>query len=307
MADMPVIRCDWDLAARPEWEGLLARAGRCGLQQAWAYGEALAEGGLAVHRLVAHDAAGRPLACAQFASRRILGLLPVGFLLRGPVWVQRAAAPPAEEAVLREVRSRFGRGLLVWAPEATLRPRGRRPVITGYSTGWLDLSHPIEALRRSLHGKWRNQLVRAERANLAIASEPPGPGLDWLLAANEAHRREIGYRGPSTAFLWRLAAAAARYGDLSCLVAREGGQPVAGILIVRHGAAATYEVGYAGSRGRSLRATYLLLWRAIELLHDAGVQSLDLGGLDTDRAPGVAGFKLGLQPELVIQAGTFLI
>ena len=179
-------------------------------------------------------------------------------------------------------------------------------MITGYSTGWVGIAEPLEAIRRRLHGKWRNQLVRAEAADLAVAVEPPGDGLTWLLAGNEAHRRRIGYRGPGTAFLSRLAGAAARGGDLFCLLARNEGAPVAGVMVVRHGAAATYEVGYADPRGRTLKATYGLLWRAIELLRAAGVRALDLGGLDTDRAPGVAGFKLGLAPEIVTLPGTFL-
>lgn len=299
------MRFEWDRVRRQAWESLLAGAPRSGLQQGWAYGEALAAGGIAVGRVVARAPGGRPLACAQVAHRVILGLVPTAFLLRGPV--RLTAEPGIDRALLSEVRSRFGRGLLIWAPEADAPPPGRRPVITGYSTGWVALEGALPEIRRRLHGKWRNQLVRAERAGLAVTVEGAGPGLDWLLAANEAHRRAVGYRGPSPAFLKRLAAAAALGGDLFCLVAREGGLPVAGVLVVRHGAAATYEVGYTNARGRNLRATHLLLWQAIERLRSAGVTALDLGGLDTDRAPGVAGFKLGLGAEVTTQAGTFLL
>ena len=77
-------------------------------------------------------------------------------------------------------------------------------------------------------------------------------------------------------------------------------------MIVRHGVAATYEVGYVSPRGRELRATHLLLWRAIAMLADKGTRWLDLGGVATDRAPGIARFKLGLGGELATLAGTFL-
>ncbi len=44
---------EWDGHARRSWEGHLALAGRSALQQGWAYGEALAAGGTAVHRVLA--------------------------------------------------------------------------------------------------------------------------------------------------------------------------------------------------------------------------------------------------------------
>jgi lipid II:glycine glycyltransferase (peptidoglycan interpeptide bridge formation enzyme) len=160
--------------------------------------------------------------------------------------------------------------------------------------------------RARLAGKWRNALAQAERRPLEIRAGS-AEEIRWLLDRNEAHRREVGYRGPSRAFLGRLARHATENGELLALLAREGGTPLAGILIVRHGASATYEVGYVSPRGRELRAKHLLLWRALGLLRDQGVRWLDLGGVATDRAPGIARFKLGLGGDVATLAGTFLV
>jgi lipid II:glycine glycyltransferase (peptidoglycan interpeptide bridge formation enzyme) len=91
------------------------------------------------------------------------------------------------------------------------------------------------------------------------------------------------------------------------LVAVDDSEPVAGVMLLRHGASATYEVGYASARGRALRATHLLLWRAAELLASRGVRWLDLGGVATDRSPGIARFKLGMGGTVATLPGTFLV
>lgn len=304
---MAEFRIEWDHVARRDWHKLLLQAPRCGLQQGWSYGEALRAGGVALRRLVARGPDGRPLACAQVAQRRLMGLVGTAFLLRGPVWLDRDVPTAAQEALIRQIRADLGRPILIWAPESTATPPGRRPVVTGYSTIWLDLAQPLVDLERRLDAKWRGHLRQARRGALEVARQGTGAGLDWLIAANEAYRRNVGYRGPAPLFLRRLAAAAETSGELFCLVARERGAPVAGILVLRHGAAATYEVGHTTPRGRELRAKFLLLWRAVELLAAQRVRWLDLGGIDTERARGVARFKLGLGGEVETLAGTFTV
>lgn len=302
----------WDGHTRRDWERHLALAGRSALQQGWAYGEALAAGGPRLHRLLARDVRdGRPLALAQLVERRLLPCLPVMFLLRGPAWLDPDAREAAEPALLEALGRRFGRSPLVWTPEVPgprERLHGRRPVVTAYSTGWVDLSADEAGLRRRLHQKWRNQLRRSEGNGLTVAEVDGGERLAWLLRENEGHRRRVGYEGFRPAFLAALAGTAAQGGDLLALVAsEEGAAPVAGVLMIRHGAAATYEVGHVAPRGRELLATHVLLWRAMLELKRRGVRWLDLGGLNTDKAPGIARFKLGLGAEVATLAGTYVL
>ena len=311
MARADDIAVEWDGHARRPWEACLAQAGRSALQQGWAYGEALAAGGTAVHRLIARDGRGRPLALAQLAERRLLRCRRVLFLLRGPAWIEPAARERAEPGLLRAIGARFGRPILVWTPELpgpVAELHGRRPFVTPYATGWIDLAPDEAGLRAGLRGKWRNQLRRAERADLRVAEVGGGATLAWLLRENEAHRRRVGYQGLRPPFLAALAAAADAGRDLLALVAWDDGPtPAAGVLLVRHGAAATYEVGFASARGRELSATHLLLWHALVESKRRGVRWLDLGGLNTDKAPGIARFKLGLGAEVVTLAGTFVL
>ena len=52
-----MIRLDWDVGTRADWQALLAGA-RCGLQQGWSYGEALRTGGVRVAAAILRDRAG---------------------------------------------------------------------------------------------------------------------------------------------------------------------------------------------------------------------------------------------------------
>lgn len=293
---------EWEGATPRQWHELL-QAARCGLQQGWSYGEALRASGVAVHRLVIRDEAGRALACAQIAERRLGGVWRAGFLLRGPVWL---GSSDIETALVAGIRRHLRGAPLVWAPECPTTGK-RRPIMTGYSTSWLQLGIGQGALLAACAADWRNALRRAERRGLTISADGRPDEVAWLLDRNEAYRRQVGYRGPSRTFLGHLAAAAAADGSLMVLVAHLAAEPVAGILIVRHGAAATYEVGYVSRSGRDRCATHLLLWHAVTTLAATGVRWLDLGGLTTDRTPGIARFKLGLGGEVATLPGTYLI
>lgn len=299
-----MITLAWDGVDRAGWQALLAEA-RSGLQQGWSYGEAVARGGTPVHRATIRDGAAT-VGCLQLVERRLFGRLPMGFLLRGPVWRDGEVPADAEAAVLAGVRARLGRGLLVWAPERPT-PLARRPLITGHGTAWLDLSPPPETLRRRLAADWRRSLKRAEAEPLLVRRLATAQAIGWLLDRNEAYRRQVRYRGPTRAFLGRLAQAAAEAEELLLFLAFERAEPVGGIMVVRHGASATYEVGYVAPRGRELRATHLLLWQALLALRQEGVRWLDLGGIATDRSPGIARFKLGLGGEPTALPGTFLV
>ena len=299
-----VVTLDWDVGLGA-WQELLG-ATRGGLQQGWSYGEALRAGGVPVHRALLRGADGAPMGALQVAQRRLAGPLGAAFLLRGPVWLRGHPDAGLERAVLAGVGARLRPAVLVWAPELP-SPLARRPIITGYGTGWLDLGPGAEAVRRGLAGDWRARLRQAEAGPLTVRRLSSAHAVHWLLDHNETYRRKVGYRGPSRRFLGQLAAAADAARELVLLLAFERAEPVAGIMILRHGASATYEVGHVTPRGRELRATHLLLWRAVEILIGLRVRWLDLGGIATDRSPGIARFKLGMGGEVATLPGTYLV
>ena len=121
--------------------------------------------------------------------------------------------------------------------------------------------------------------------------------IDWLLDRNEAIAARSAIVARRRPFLASIATAAHEARELLLLLAFERAEPVAGIMILRHGVSATYEVGYVSAgRPRAARHPPPALARDGALLRKRA-RWLDLGGIATDRSPGIARFKLGMGGE----------
>ncbi len=140
-----------------------------------------------------------------------------------------------------------------------------------------------------------------------------------LLGEHAQHRLEEGFGGPDARFYAAYAEAAkasrpqgALAGEDALLFWAHAGthqgrvRPIAGILVLRHGQAATYAMGWSNEAGRLVKAHYRLLWQAVLSLRELGVTDFDLGGVDTQRGAGVARFKLGLNGTVFTLAGSYL-
>ncbi len=304
----------WNTHTRDDWDRFIAAAGRSSLEQCWAYGEAVAaHHGLAVDRGVVMEGEA-PLAALQLFRRRVLGLATIVRLVRGPLWFERPRGREGEAAAYRAIRRRFSRWrreALIWMPElpdapqshALMRAAGTRRVVTGYSSAWLDLRPGEEAVRAALAGKWRNTLRAAERAKTVVRRASATRDLAPLMAHYDAFRRAKRFIGPPGGLITAFGAAAPD--DTIVLTARVGGDAIAGVVLLCHGASATYFVSWTSAEGRRRHAHNLLLWRGIVMLIARNTRWLDLGGLDTVSAPGVARFKLGLRPAVFTLAGTY--
>ena len=166
----------------------------------------------------------------------------------------------------------------------------------GYESVWLDLTPGEAELRAGLDRKWRNKLVQAERHNLVLEVDTAGRQLDWLLEHYLEDKTARHYRGPTPAFLRVLHGISTAQSPLVLLRALHGGRPVAGVLLVRHGRAATYQVGWNGEAGRAVRAHHFLLWQAALWMKQSGYTGFDLGGIN-DTTHGIAQFKTGMGGE----------
>jgi hypothetical protein len=324
MADLPHtgFRLDWDTGESrhaDRWERLLARAGKSSLEQSWAYGAAMeAVSRRRVRRGVLFDDAG-PLAALQAFERPVPVLGTLVQIMRGPVWLRADVTARDVADGMKLIRAAWGlrrREIVIWMPElpdapdsdAAMRGLGARRMVTGYSSAWIDLRRDEDALRTGLRGKWRNMLKAAEASRLRVEISTGGDtaALDWLLSEYEPFRRKARFTGPDARLIRALAESAPRQSRPMVIQAYDRRRPVAGILVLRHGNAATYSVGWTGPLGRTQRAHHLLLWRALPALRQAGVEWFDLGGLFAADAPGVARFKLGMGGDIYTLAGTWL-
>ncbi len=306
----------WAGESERGWNQLLATVGRAPIEQSWPYGDAIAAG--SPYRPVrgVFRQGRRPIALVQALVWSIAGAVRLVKVVRGPLFLDEAPDPAVLAAVFQLIRDCWPlarANALFWTPElaqdnastALMRGLGMRRTVTGYSTAWLDLSIGVDALRAGLHQKWRNQLVRAERERLRVRDSHGGAALGWLVERHDEHRRRRGFSGPTGTFAAALALLATKPQDVLILVAERGSDPVAGVLFLRHGDAATYYLAWTSSDGRDAHAHNRLLWEGIERLADSGVRWLDLGGIDASML-GVSRFKLGLGAPPETLTGTWL-
>lgn len=302
-----------------DWDRLLRQAGKSSLEQSWQYGDAVAAlHDIEVKRRIIHRG-DTQVALVQGFRTRNLKLGSINRILRGPVWLHDLSAEQRVETcrlIRREFRNRRT-DLLFWLPELPdtlesshlMKALGMRRMVTGYSTVWLDIRPDGDSLLSGLHGKWRNSLRAAENASIRVRPADRDKAFEKSMVAYDQFRRNRKFIGPP-ADLIRYIHGAPRPSDKSGNVrvweAIHDNKPVAGIAVVRHGASATYLAGWTDRDERHGNAHNLLLWRAIAKLRETGTDWLDLGGVDTDTAPGIARFKLGLGGDLLTTTGTYL-
>lgn len=315
---LPNLRIVWDVGRLSEWSRLLAECGQSSLTQGFGYNQAM----LTVEgwrpRLGIIELSDRPIGLVVMSERHIFKLIRVARLHRGPMLRPEARKPTVFAMVMKLIRKEYPSGPLNWTAvvpewgageeaEAMMRWAGfRRDKAPGYRTLWVDLRRDETELRARLAQKWRNALNQAERAGVSVEIDRDGKAqLPWLLEQYQKDKTAKRYRGPSPKLVIRMRTGMHKDGDIMLLRAVKDGVPVAGILILGHGKAATYQIGWSDAAGRAARAHNLLLWRAMQELKRQGRDWFDLGGILPDEAPGVTAFKRGIGGEEVELVGAW--
>ena len=230
-------------------------------------------------------------------SRKLPVIGTFHLISRGPV----ATNPADAAALLRTIKQTVKGPLVVNASEQIGEPGGFK-VAEGAELAMLDLIDPA-SMRARLQQKWRNQLNKAERAPLSVTVERLDAARHrWFLEAETAQQKSRRYRSYPTGFL--LAYAATNPSQARLFTAMIGEDPVAGLLVLQHGAMATYQAGVTTPLGRQHCAHNLLLWRAMHDLQQDGVAHLDLGRADL--SPGLKRFKTCSGARIEQLPGSFL-
>ena len=240
-----------------------------------------------------------PRAYAQILRRRLPVVGQVAQLARGPIWINPVSTHEAAmglDSLVQDLR-RSNRAVIVISEPVADRDFGNDtkllPLFTGATHAYLKLSGTPEDRLMRQHGKWRNRLRRAQDGALKVdQSGMPADTEHWLLAREVRQSKEMRYRAlpPEFTIAWRHANGPK---STRLFVARHKGEPVAAMLFLCHGKAATYHIGWADEIGRDLHAHNLLLWTASEWFAQRGFGWIDLGLIDTETRPSLARFKIG--------------
>jgi lipid II:glycine glycyltransferase (peptidoglycan interpeptide bridge formation enzyme) len=162
----------------------------------------------------------------------------------------------------------------------------------------LDLSPPLEELRRKLDQKWRNQLNRAEKNNLTIVE---GRGAAEYQIFTQIYQRMWNRKKFETTVdideFGRLCDELPPAFKFKILVCKHEGVPVGSIICSAMGDTGIYLLGATDDDGLNTKGAYLLQWTMIKWLKENGFRYYDLGGIDPEMNPGVYHFKRGLSGE----------
>jgi lipid II:glycine glycyltransferase (peptidoglycan interpeptide bridge formation enzyme) len=316
----PVWQVEVDRATRAEWSLMLDLFEDANIYQTWSYGE-VRWGREHLRHLVLK----RNDEVAGMAQVRIIQPTRFNFgmayLRWGPICHRRGRALDVEAAMrmARALHQEYvcNRGLLLQIlPNAfadslrgelfqsafsdfTQEPRTPANL---YRTFVLDLTLPLEELRRNLDAKWRNKLTQSEKKGLKVIA---GNGIDeyetFGRMYQEMWKRKAFETSVDVEEFGRIQESLPEGHRMRILICEQGGVPVAGIVISAMGDSAIYLLGATSDDGLNAKGAYLLQWTMIQWLKDNGFQWYDLGGIDPQSNPGVFSFKRGLSGSDVSQ------
>lgn len=292
-----------------EWNQLLTKAGKSNLLQSWAYGEAKQSVEAWNVRRITITLREKIIALVQVLEKRV-GPIRVVRINRGPVFLENEEFSTVR-AVYNSLRKEFslwtGKVLLI-APELDDLPSNhvilkllsyRARKSEKWSSAWLNLKQSEELLRKNLISKWRNMLNVVERdEQLTVSFGSSEQDFQWIMNCYADMQQAKDFQGPAIPLLEALRKQLDRKEDfLICRANNLEGETVAAIVLIRHGAAATYLIGWNGDEGRKLKANNFLLWNGILEMQRQGTQWFDLGGIDEVNTPDIARFKQGMNGE----------
>lgn len=307
-----------------EWADLLSRFDDASIYQTWPYG-AVCWGANQLSHVVLKNS-GRVVSIAQLRIVQVPVIKRgIAYLRWGPVFRIRGETlnqPVLHQMTLalkQEYQER--RGLLLrllpgsfaedpvaaaWQSVAEGLGLRRNPRIPPYQSLRLDLTVPMDLLRKGLDQKWRNQLNAAERNGLKVhigCSAELFAG--FVTIYREMRARKHFDSGVDVSHFQRIQDRLPTGMKMLVLLAEQDGKPVNGVVASALGDTGTYLLGATAHAGMKSKGAYLLQWRLIETLIEQGCRWYDLGGIDPERNPGVYHFKQGLEGKPVRQVGCY--
>lgn len=300
-----------DTITESSWSDLLCQFTDASLYHTWHYASAIYGKGKLSHLILKNN--GKVVAIAQVGIKYFPYLYAATANIHwGPLWRKKNESIDYRHftQILNALKEEYAikRRLLlrIWPNETDNDGNVIEKIIMDnnfihnpterpYRTLILDITPPVDILRKNLDQKWRNQLNKAEKNNLTITKGGSDelynvflklqkemisrksfiPGVDY-----ETYR-SIQHNLPDTL-------------KMNIFVCKYDGTPLAVSMCSAIGETGIYMLGATGDNGMKLNGSNLLQWKIIEWLKENGCRYYDLGGIDPNENPGVYRFKCGV-------------
>lgn len=303
---------------QPEWDSALLTIPNAHVLQSWAWGEIKTQHGWTARRVLFHSN-GAAVAAAQIL-RRALPRTPYGVLYvpKGPAL--DFSDPGLFEKVLAELEgiARRERAIFikvdpdVCASQPAARAlSGRGWVVSDeqiqfHNTVTLDLARSEQEILDGMKPKWRYNIRLAEKKGVTVEcverANPIALQVFYDMYAETGARD--GFLIRSFEYYRNVWDTMQRAAEAKILLARVGGEAVAGLVLFLFGKRAWYFYGASRNTHRDLMPNHLLQWQAMKWAKAQGCTEYDFWGApDTldEAAPmyGVYKFKMGFGGEFV--------
>jgi lipid II:glycine glycyltransferase (peptidoglycan interpeptide bridge formation enzyme) len=311
-----------DRITKKEWEAILPEFDDATIYQTWSYGAVRWGVEQLGHAVIKRG--DEIVALAQVAIREIPFLkLGVAYVPWGPVWIKKNQEknPSVFRVILCALRDEYAmrRGLcLRLSPmvyeraennlEAILNESGYQKIrsVKPYRTFLLDVSRPLDQLRKSLNPKWRNKLNGAERNSLEVVEGDSEELYQCFLSLQREMQTRKAYEpGVDYEEFGRIQSELPDSLKMRIMLCKHNGVPIVVTICSAIGETGIYLLGASGDQGLNLKGSYLLQWRTIQWLKSRGCSWYDLGGINRKKNPGGYDFKAGLSGFEISHLGTF--
>jgi FemAB family len=305
-------RAEVDAVTATGWSELLGRFADANLYQTWSYGAVRWGEENLSHLVLRRNGEVVGLAQVRIICPRLVKR-GVAYLRWGPLCQLRGQELNLETTrqmalALREEYVRKRRLFLRILPNAFSGSQRADLFLSAFSqfnkaasnpanaerTFLLNLSPPLEELRKKLDQKWRNQLNRSEKNNLTIVEGNGAAEYGVFMQVYEKmwSRKQFDTTVDVKEFA-RICDDLPSGLKLKILICEHQGKPVSSIVCSAIGNTGIYLLGATHDEGLNTKGAYLLQWTMIKGLKENGFQFYDLGGIDPEQNPGVYHFKQG--------------
>lgn len=309
-----------DRITKALWSAALQEFADASIYQTWSYGAVRWGEKNLSHLVLRRD--GEVVGMAQAVIKKVpFFQAGIAYIPWAPLWRVKGVKPDIGifREVLRAVKEEYAgkRGLLVRVSPnevstatgeivSALAEKGFKKTSQLYRTLLVDVRPPLDALRKNLDQKWRNQLNRAEKNGLEVVDGTSDDLFsNFLSLYNELLERKQFETHVDVEEFRRIQKYLEEQSKMHIFLCFSEGRPVATLVGSAMGDRGIYLLGATNDEGMKTKGSYLLQWRMIQWLKEFGCAWYDLGGIDPDGNPGVYHFKAGLSGRDIQHVGQF--
>ena len=302
---------EFDTVTKQQWNKLFSQFADANLYQSWSY-DAVRCGEENLSHLILRSS-NQVIAVAQARIVRIPGLgMGAAYIRWGPLWHLRKNTPEPTvfRSVLRALRNEYvcRRGLILRAFPILyddnsnsyadiLSQEGYTPVPheNRGRTLIMDVSQPLDDVRRAFDQKWRNCLNKSERNNLEVIEGTEDSLFVEFIALYHALLERKQFQEPNDISEFRMIQQSlpTEY-KMRMYLCRSNGVNSAGAICATIGETGVYLFGATNDEGMKNKGSYLLQWKAIQWMKANGCRYYNLNGINPEKNPGGYHFKAGL-------------